>query len=85
MSDPDLDPDVVATITDEFIALSVYENGQCLERTEIKLSELGFLSPPGEDVLVSMLAGVDDESIEIRDEHGTIETNGDTPEATADD
>jgi hypothetical protein len=83
--DPDPDPDVVATITDEYIALSVYENGMCITRTQIDFSELGLLSPPGEDMLVALLADVDDESIEIQDEHGTLEPDSDTADATADD
>jgi hypothetical protein len=87
MSDtaPDLDPDVVATITDEYIALSVYENGMCSTRTQIDFSELGLLSPPGEDMLVALLADVDDASITIRDEHSTLERDSDTADATADD
>jgi hypothetical protein len=86
MSDPEpeIDPGVVATITDEYIALSVYEDGYCITRTQIDFSELGLLSPPGEDMLVSMLADVDAESIRIQDEHDTLERDSDTVDATAD-
>jgi hypothetical protein len=77
------DTTTTTTITDEYIAVATYEDGELTDRTEIKLSELGFLAPPGEDVHVTLT--VDGETVSLSDDGGHLEDAtvlGD--EATAD-
>lgn len=61
----------ITTITDEYIAVSTYTDGELQDRTEIGLSELGFVAPPGEEVDVQLLAT--DGDVECNDPDGWLD------------
>ena len=78
----DVNPDVVTSITDESISMSLFIDDELVDRAEVKLSELGFVSPPGEELRVSIAAHCESEDVLLSDPDDALV---DTEPVTADD